>query len=152
MKNWKSCAVLAGLLSAAWVMPAWSQARPEVPVKQRQSAMNLQGKYFYPIRNMAQGKVAYDANTVSRNVGFLDALSKMPWDGFTPATKDVKSGATPAVFTDTAKFKETADRYMAEVTRLVETNRKGDEAATKAQIMAVDKACNVCHDTFRERQ
>ena len=152
MKNWKSCTVLAGLLSAAWVMPAWSQARPEVPVKQRQSAMNLQGKYFYPIRNMAQGKVAYDANTVSRNVGFLDALSKMPWDGFTPATKDVKSGATPAVFTDTAKFKESQDRYMAEVTRLVEITRKGDEAATKAQILAVNKSCDGCHDTFRERQ
>ena len=152
MKNWKACAVLAALLGAAWVMPAWSQARPEVPVKQRQSAMNLQGKYFYPIRNMAQGKVAYDANTVSRNVGFLDALSKMPWDGFTPATKDVKSGATPAVFTDTAKFKESSDRYMAEVTRLVEVNRKGDEAATKAQILAVNKSCDGCHDTFRERQ
>ena len=152
MKNWKSCAVLAALLGAAWVMPAWSQARPEVPVKQRQSAMNLQGKYFYPIRNMAQGKVAYDANTVSRNVGFLDALSKMPWDGFTPATKDVKSGATAAVFTDTAKFKESQDRYMAEVTRLVEINRKGDEAATKAQILAVNKSCDGCHDTFRERQ
>ena len=121
-------------------------------VKQRQSAMTLQAKYFYPIRAMAQGKVPYDANIVSRNVGFLDALSKMPWDGFTPATKDVKTGATPAVFAETAKFKETQDRYLAEVTRLVETNRKGDEAATKQQILAVDKACNTCHDTFRERQ
>lgn len=112
----------------------------------------MQNKYFIPIRNMAQGKVPYDANVVSRNVGFLDSLSKMPWDGFTPATQNLKSGATPAVFADTAKFKETQDRYMAEVTRLVETNRKGDEAATKQQIMAVDKACNTCHDTFRERQ
>lgn len=152
MENWKACAVLAALLGAAWVMPAWSQARPELVVKQRQSAMTLQAKYYYPIRAMAQGKTPYDANIVSRNIGYLDALSKMPWDGFTPATKDVKTGATPAVFAETAKFKETQDRYMAEVTRLVETNRKGDEAATKQQILAVDKACNTCHDTFREKQ
>jgi cytochrome c556 len=151
MKNWK-VTVLAATLGAAWVMPAWSQARPEVQLKQRQSAMSLQGKYFYPMRNMVQGKIPYDANIVSRNVVFLDSLSKMPWDGFTPATQNLKSGATPAVFSETAKFKESADRYMAEVTRLTETHRKGDEAATKAQIMAVDKACNACHDTFRERQ
>jgi len=114
--------------------------------------MALQGKYFYPIRAMAQGKAPYDANIVARNVHFIEALSRMPWDGFMPATRDVKSGATRAVFTDTAKFKEAQDRYLAEVARLVDVTRKGDEAATKSQIVAVDKACDACHDTFRERQ
>lgn len=145
-------AVIA-MTGAAFSLPAYSQARPETVVKQRQGAMSLQGKYFYPIRAMAQGKTAYNPDVVVRNIGYLDVLARMPWDGFTPATRDVKSSSTPAVFSDTAKFKESQDRFMAEVTRLTELGRKGgDEASVKAQIMAVDKSCNSCHDTFRERQ
>jgi cytochrome c556 len=141
------------VLGAACALPAWSQVKPDVLVKQRQSAMVLQGKYFYGhLRPTAQGKMPYDAGTVARNVGFLEALSKMPWDCFAPSTKDVKSAATPAVFGEPAKFKDAQDRFNAEVTKLAEITRKGDEAAVKAQILAVDKTCGGCHDTFRERR
>ena len=152
MKKSTLSILLAAAVSAVLAQPASSQVRPEQQLKQRQAAMTLQGKYFYPIRAQAQGKVPYDAGTVARNVAYLEQLSRMPWDGFTPATKDLKSQATPAVFTDTAKFKEAADRYMAEMTKLAEVTRKGDEAAIKSEILAVDKACNACHDNFRERQ
>ena len=139
-------------LGAVYSLPAHSQARPETLVKQRQAAMTLQGKYFYPIRAMAQGKVPYDANIVARNVGYLEALTRMPWDGFAPSTRDLKSGALPVTYTDTAKFKDVQDRMQGEVTKLAELVKKGDEAATRSQILAVDKSCNACHDTFRERQ
>ena len=152
MNMLKVSIALCASLGAAWALPAWSQAKPETLVKQRQGAMALQGKYFGPIRAMAQGKVPYDAAVVARNVVYLDALARMPWDGFTPATKDVKTAATPAVFSDTAKFKEAQDRFQAEVTRLSEVTRKGDEASIKSQILAVDKSCASCHDTFREKQ
>ena len=76
----------------------------------------------------------------------------MPWDGFAPSTKDVKSGALPAVFSDTAKFKEAQDRYQRETTKLVSVIKNGDEAAVKAQIGAVSKACDGCHESFREKQ
>jgi len=131
---------------------ALAQAKPETLVKQRQAAMTLQGKYYYPIRAMAQGRVPYDAAIVTRNAAFLDGLSKMPWDGFNANTKDLKSGALPAIYTDTAKFKEHSDRLIAEATKLAALTKGGDEAAVKAQILVVDKACNACHDDFRERQ
>jgi cytochrome c556 len=147
-----SMALVMGM-SAAYSLPAYSQVKPNVLVKQRQAAMTLQGKYFYPIRNMAQGKIPYSADIVARNIIYMDSLARMPWDGFAPGTKDTKSQATPAVFTDTAKFKEAADRYMAEMTRLADMSRKGaDEASLRNQILAVDKACNSCHETFRERE
>src|SRR5690242_2503122 len=81
-------ALVLGLM--VFASTAQSQVKPQTLVKQRQSAMALQGKYFYPIRGMAQGRAPYDANIVTRNVGFLDALSKMPWDGFAASTKEVK--------------------------------------------------------------
>ena len=143
---------LAAGLGTLLAMPAVPQVKPDVQVRQRQAAMILQSKYFYGhLRPTAQGKIPYDAAAVARNVGFLDALARMPWDGFTPATKDLKSRATPAIFNDAAKFKEAQDQFMGEVTKLAEVTRKGDENAIKAQILAVDKSCNACHDNFRER-
>jgi cytochrome c556 len=131
---------------------ALAQAKPETLVKQRVAAMTLQGKYFYSIRPMAQGKIPYDAAIVMRNAAYLDALVKMPWDGFNQNTKDIKTGATPAVYTDVAKFKEGQDHLVAEAAKLVALTKGGDEATIKAQILAIDKSCNGCHEGFRERQ
>jgi cytochrome c556 len=100
---------------------------------------------------MAQGKAPYDAALVAHNAAFLDVLDKMPWDGFAPSTKDVKSAALPAVFTDTAKFKEAQERLQSEVSKLVVISRTGDEAAVKAQLGAVGKSCGGCHENFREK-
>jgi cytochrome c556 len=143
------CALAAG---AAWSLPAYSQAKPDVLVGQRQAAMKLQGKYFGPLGGMAQGKIPYNQQVVARNAAYLELLSKMPWDGFTPNTKGEKTAALPAVFTDTGKFKEAADRLEAESTKLAQVSKSGDEAAVKAQITAVSKACAACHDDFREKK
>ena len=143
---------LALMLGAGYSLTAFSQAKPETLVKQRQAAMVLQGKYWGPLGGMAQGKVPYNATVVARNAGFLEALSKMPWDGFAPSTKDVKSAALPEVFTDTAKFKEAQDRLQSEVSKLVAVSKGGDEAAVKAQLAATGKTCGGCHETFREKK
>ena len=143
---------IALTLGAGYSFTAFAQAKPEVLVKQRQAAMTLQGKYFGPLAGMAQGKVPYDQKIVARNAGYLEALSKMPWDGFNPNTKDVKSAALPAVYTDGAKFKEAQDHFESEVTKLVSASKGSDEAAIKAQIGAVGKTCGGCHENFREKQ
>lgn len=148
-----SCLALALGTGAGYALNSIAQVKPETLVKQRQAAMALQGKYWYRhLRPTGQGKIPYDANLVARNASFIDALSQMPWDGFDPSTKDVKSAALPAVFTDATKFKEAQDRYRGEVGKLVAAAKGGDEAAVKAQILAVNKTCDGCHESFRERQ
>jgi len=130
-----------------------AQAKPEQLVKQRQSVMTLQGKYFGPMAAMAQGKAPYNADIVRRNAAFLDNLTRMPWDTFEPSTKDVKpSGALPAIWDQPDKFKEASSRLENEAHKLYEVSRSGDEAAVKAQIGAVGKACGGCHESFRQKQ
>jgi cytochrome c556 len=131
---------------------ALAQAKPETLVKQRQAAMTLQGKYFGPMAGMAQGKVPFNADTVAFNAALLDALSRMPWDGFAESTKDVKSAALPAVWSEGAKFKEAQDNFHKAVEALVKVSRGGDEAAQKAAIGGVGKTCGGCHQNFREKQ
>jgi cytochrome c556 len=131
---------------------ALAQQKPEVLVKQRQSAMTLIGKYFGPLGGMAQGKVPFDAKIVQRNAGYLDALSEMPWDGFDPSTKNEKSRALPAIYEQPDKVKEAVQRFQSEIDKLQQVAKGGDENAIKAQIGAVGKACANCHDNFRAKQ
>ncbi len=150
----KKSLVAAGVAVAVASGVALAQVKPEILVKQRQAVMTLQGKYFGPMAGMAQGKLPYDANVVQRNAGFLDNLSRMPWDGFDPSTKDVnvKTAALPAIWSENAKFREAADRLQSETSKLYAVSRSGDEAAVKAQIGAVGKACGACHENFRQKQ
>ena len=142
----------AGLAVVVMSGEALAQAKPEVLVKQRQAAMTLQGKYFGPMAGMAQGRIPFDMKIAQRNAGFLDNLSRMPWDGFAESTKDAKSAALPVIWSESAKFAEAADRLQNEASKLYAVSRSGDEAAVKAQVGAVGKACGGCHEHFRQKQ
>lgn len=148
----KKCLLAAGLAVVLTSGAVQAQVKPEILVKQRQAVMTLQGKYFGPMAGMAQGKVPYNAAVVQRNAGFLDNLSRMPWDGFDASTKGVKSAALPAIWDDNAKFAAAADRLQNEASKLYAVSRSGDEAAVKAQIGAVGKSCGGCHESFRQKQ
>ena len=44
-----------------------------------------------------------------------------------------------------------AERLQSESAKMYTTIKSGDESAAKAQILAVDKVCGSCHESFRER-
>ncbi|HSA90824.1 MAG TPA: cytochrome c [Burkholderiales bacterium] len=131
---------------------ALAQVKPEVLVKQRQSAMTLIAKYWGPIAGMASGKVSpYNADVVSRNATYLENLAQMPWDGFHENTKGEKSRALPEVWSQRAKFDELAQRLQAETMKLGQVARAKDEAGVKQQYAAVGKVCGACHEGFRQK-
>jgi cytochrome c556 len=138
---------LGGIASSAL-----AQMKPEVLVKQRQSAMTLIAKYWGPIAGMASGKVSpYNADVVSRNATYLENLAQMPWDGFHENTKGEKSRALPEVWSQKAKFDELAQRLQAETIKLGQVARAKDEAGVKQQFAAVGKVCGACHENFRQK-
>jgi len=132
---------------------AAAQQKPDVLVKQRQSAMTLIGKYWGPIAGMASGKVSpYNADVISRNATYLENLAQMPWDGFHESTKDEKNNrALPEIWSQKAKFDELAQRLQSETAKLGEVARKKDEAGVKQQYAAVGKVCGACHEGFRAK-
>lgn len=139
------------VLGTSYGAAAFAQAKPDTLVKQRQAAMTLQMKYWGPLASMASGKASYNADTVARNAAYLDILTKMAWDGFADSTKDEKSRALPAVFTDKDKFKTAADGMQGAVSKLVKVSRS-DEATVKAALADVGKTCDTCHDDFRAKR
>lgn len=138
-------------LGTGFAAAAYAQAKPDVLVKQRQSAMVLIGKYFGPMGGMLKGVVPFDAKVVERNAGYLQTLAQMPWDGFTEATKGEKSRTLPAAFSEQAKFKQAQDQFQSAVGALVAASKTGDEAKIKGAIGDVGKTCGGCHDNFREK-
>jgi cytochrome c556 len=132
---------------------AAAQVKPEIMVKQRQSAMTLIGKYWGPIAGMASGKVSpYNADVISRNATYLENLAQMPWDGFHDSTKDEKNTkALPEIWSQKAKFDDLAQRLQTETAKLGEMARKKDEAGVKQQYAAVGKVCGGCHESFRAK-
>lgn len=139
-------------LAAGFSVNSVAQPKPETLVQNRQSAMQLQGKYLYPIVAMAKNRTPYDGAVVARNAGYLEVLLKMPWDDFQSSTQPVKSRALPAVFKEPEKFKAAQDEMLAEVSTFMTTVKGGDEAAIQAGILEMNDTCNRCHDTFREKQ
>jgi cytochrome c556 len=130
-----------------------AQAKPDVLVKQRQSAMTLIGKYWGPIAGMASGKVQpYNADVISRNATYLENLAQMPWDAFHESTKGEKSRALPATWSKKGEFDELAQRLQTETQKLGAAARAKDEAGVKQQFAAVGKVCGACHEGFREKQ
>ena len=145
-----ACVAVALGAGAGYATSVLAQAKPDVLVKQRQAVMTLQGKSFGQLAAVAKG-APYNAANVQRAAGFLDNLSRMAWDGFDASTKGEKSRALPAVFDNKAGFDAAGARLENETSRLVALAAGGDEAAVKAQIGAVGKACGACHQDFRSK-
>ena len=152
MRNMLLAAGLAAALGTGYTLNAFAQVKPETLVKQRQSAMTLVGKYWGPLGGMAAGRVPFDANVVARNAGYLEVLSKLPWDGFDASTQNEKSAALPEIWKDAAKFKAAQDAMQTEIGKLAAVAKGGNEGAIKAALGDTGKTCGGCHNTFRQKQ
>ena len=145
-------ACMVAALGAGVAATAIAQVKPDVQVRQRQAVMTLQGKYIGPLVGMMKGSVPYNNDLAVRNAAFLDALSQMPWDTFSEATKDEKNTkALPVIWTDAAGFKKEQDQLRTTVGALNAAAKSGNEAAVKTATGEVLKVCNSCHDNFRAK-
>ena len=112
--------------------------------------MALQGKYFGPLNAMAQGKAPYNAQVVVRNAGYLQALSEMPWDGFTPDTKDRKKSRVAGGL-DRYGAVEGSPGPLPGRGRQARGQRKAMRRRRKRRSVNVGKACGACHENFRAK-
>lgn len=142
-----SLLTLVGILAT----PALAQFRkPEDAVKYRQSVMYTMGNHFYArLGPMANGRVPFDAKLAAENADVVMTLSRLPWVGFGPETNGVgRTEAKPAVWTESAKFKDLSEKMQAEVVKLQAASRTGDPEALKTAYRATSSACKSCHDNF----
>lgn len=147
----KAIASLA-LTAAACVfaLPASAQfAKAEDAVKYRQSALSVMGTHFGRIGAMANGRVPYDAKAAVENAEVVAALARLPWAGFGPGTDKLSAKAKPEIWTQQAKFKDHADKMVAESANLLAAAKTNNLDNLKKAFAATAGSCKACHDDFR---
>ncbi|HSW04453.1 c-type cytochrome [Aquabacterium sp.] len=138
-------------LGALASLPAAAQfQKPEDAIKYRQSALTLMGNHFGRIAAMTQGKAPFDAKVAADNAQIVATLSRLPYTAFGDGTdKGAPTRAKPEVWSQNAKFKEAAEKMIAEVAKLDAAAKTGSLDQLKTAVGAVGSSCKGCHDDFR---
>jgi cytochrome c556 len=126
--------------------------KPDRAIKYRQGLMGAQGWHLGILGAMAKGERPYDKDVAVRSATFVSELLQMPFDGFTPGSEQgAPTKAKPAIWKDQAKFKQLQEAAQAESQKLVAAAKTGDVNQLRTAVGAMGKACNNCHDEFREQ-
>jgi cytochrome c556 len=141
---------LVGLLSLSMGALGAAEVKPEDAIEYRQSVYTLIKWNFAPIGAMVKGEVPYDAAAVARHTAFLETLSKMPLEGFTPGSDIGDTKARPDIWQNRQEFEKLMSDFQEQVLKLNQAAGSGNQAAVKEQFGATAKSCKNCHDKFRK--
>ncbi|MFM7002050.1 MAG: c-type cytochrome [Limnohabitans sp.] len=143
--------LIAALSALAVWMPAHAQfAKPEDAVKYRKSSLFVMQQHWARVGAMAQGRVPFDAKVAQDNMEVVSTLAKLPWAAFTEGTDKGDTRAKPEIWKESAKFKEAADKFQAEVVKLNAAAKTGNLDNLKAAFGSAAPTCKACHDNFRK--
>ncbi len=146
-------AILAALVGATAILstPAMAQfQKPEDAIKYRKNALFVMSQHFGRIGAMVNNRAPFDAKVAADNAAIVETMSKLPWAAFGAGTDKGETRALPAIWTEQAKFKESADKMQAEVAKLSAAARTGNLDAIKTAFGAAGQTCKACHDDFRK--
>ena len=148
----KISAILLASVAAAFAVPASAQfAKPEDAIKYRKNALFVMQQNFGRVAGMAAGKIPFDAKIAADSAAVAEFVAKLPWAGFGPGTDLGDTKAKPEIWKEQAKFKENADKMMAEVAKLNVAAKAGNLDALKAAFPNAAGTCKTCHDAYRDK-
>lgn len=125
-------------------------AKPQDAIKYRKSVMFLISQHFGRMGAMVKEQTPYNQQVFGHNAMVVETLSRLPWEAMmTPGTDKGDTTLNAAVFVKEAEFKEVAQTFETQATKLVSTVQGGNFSAIKTQFGAVGKSCKACHDQFR---
>ena len=99
---------------------------------------------------MAAGRIPYDAKAAADNAAIAVTMSRLPYVAFGEGTeKGLPNRAKPEVWSQSAKFKELAEKMQGEMLKLDVAAKAGTLDALKPAVGAVGASCKACHDDYR---
>jgi cytochrome c556 len=144
--------VAAALALAGIAVAAHAQFKPEESIQYRQGIFKAIRWNLVPMAAMVQGKMPYDQQAFLQRATRLQQLSEMPWEGFGPGTDSgAKTRAKPEIWSDAAGFRQAHEAFRAETPKLVAAAQSGNLDQIRPVFQGVTKACDNCHDKFREK-
>ena len=149
--NRRLLAAALASLGALASLPASAQfQKPEDAIKYRQSALTVMNTHFGRVAAMAAGRIPFDAKAAADNAAIAVTMSRLPFVAFGEGTeKGLPNRAKPEVWSQSAKFKELAEKMQGEMLKLDVAAKAGTLDALKPAAGAVGAACKACHDDYR---
>jgi len=150
MKKLASIALAIAAVSLS--APASAQfAKAEDAIKYRQSAFFVMQQNFSRVAAMAAGKAPFDAKVAADSAAVAEFTAKLPWAGFGEGTdKGRDNRAKAEIWSDRAKFNDSAEKMQLEMTKLNAAAKTGNLDAIKTAVGSVGGTCKTCHDAFRK--
>ena len=143
------------LLAAAALVATFSAAvhaqTADRAIKYRQGVLYAMNWHMGVLAGMAKGTTPYDKDNAARSAKFVQELSAMPWDGFSPGSDSgAPTKARPEVWKEKPKFDKLARDLQVETAKLASAAGT-DLAALRGTIGTTAQACTNCHDDFRAK-
>jgi cytochrome c556 len=138
-------------LSSASAIMAEEHDPNERAINAREAAFTLMVANIGPLGAMAKGKMPFNQEEFAKRATNLQALSDMPWEFFIPGSDKGKTAAKPEVWSNSADFKEKADKFQQEVAKLLEASKGSDQDAMFAQVGEIAKSCKSCHKEYKKK-
>jgi cytochrome c556 len=141
----------AALVSLSMLFPMSADAqfaKTEDAVKYRQSAFALMGNHLARLAAMARGNVAFDAAAAQESAKLVQALSKLPWEGFVPGSDGGNARLKADPWKEADEFAKLKDKMLGEADKLPAA--AADLDSLKKQVGATGSTCKGCHDKFRK--
>jgi len=127
-------------------------AKPEQAIRYRKSVMFLIVQHFGRMGAMVKEKIPYNQEVFARNAMVVEMLSRLPWEAvMVPGTDTGDTTLNSSAFDQRAKFKEVAQTFETETTKLLRVAQSGDFIGLKTQFGEVGKSCKACHSQFRTK-
>jgi cytochrome c556 len=149
-----AAASLATVASLAVAAPAPVHFnKPDDAVKYRDGAFVIMQTHLGRIGAMVKGDVPFDGAAALSHAEILAAVSQLPFQAFVDGTagNGEKNTAKPNVWTERAKFDESAKKLQASTASLAAAARSNNLDAVKAAYGATTDSCKACHQSFRAR-
>lgn len=126
-------------------------ASPEDQVSERQKSMKAIAKANRTLKEMLEGKTAFDAAAMQEAAATLNTHANAGWERYDAATKAVESSALPAVWEKNDQFQQEIKTFQASVGELNTAAAQGTLDAIKAPVAKVGESCKSCHTAFKAK-
>jgi len=125
--------------------------KEEEAIKYRKAVMTTMAWNVGPIGAMVKGDRPFDKDLAIRNAERLEALAKMPLEGFAPGTEQGDTKVKAEAFLEMDKFRAGMEKLQSETAKLAQAAKSGNLDQIKPQFGEVGKVCKGCHDTYRNK-
>ena len=152
MKNSLKVVLCAAVLAAMGSAALAGFAKPEDAIRYRQAVMTVIGTHFGRLAAVIKGQAPYNKQEAEHNAVVIRTMAELPWEAvLTPGSDTGNTTLKASVMQEKDKFMSIAHKFEKATQKLVETAKKGNLDALKAQFGAVAQNCKTCHTTYRNK-